>query len=246
MRESPGLRTSAAVPSDLEVGIHEQSVRLPGQAGAEADRVGGGHTSRERPQERGHRHRPRRLHPAPVVQALDRPERHLLERYHVRRVGGHQAHHLLQVERGRLRVRPPVVEVPAADEQAHGITLRACEGASSTSSSASSSCSSRSTPASWQDAQSALDAYNAASKDEAEELYGDYVDARRRRPRRAPRVPRHVRARRSTPRPPRRLREVFNRLARKRPPEPRPRVELVAPDLGGRTTLLASRCSDFF
>ena len=114
----PGIEDEAPVLSNLEMRVDEQRVRLAGEARAEALGVAVGHAPREGPEKRRHRLGPGRLHAAPAFQPRHRPERYLLQRDDVGRVRGHEPHHLLEAECRRRGVRPPVVEVPAADEKA--------------------------------------------------------------------------------------------------------------------------------
>ena len=100
-RERPGLRTARRWRPTSKCGLTRSTLACPVRLERKRTGSADGHSTRERPQERRHGHRPGRAHPAPVVEVLHRPERHLLQRDDVRRVGGDETHHLLEVERCR-------------------------------------------------------------------------------------------------------------------------------------------------
>jgi ElaB/YqjD/DUF883 family membrane-anchored ribosome-binding protein len=74
-------------------------------------------------------------------------------------------------------MRPSVVDVPAADEEAHRASVRSVRGRFVDLVERQLELFEAECGSLLDDCRQALDAYNAASKDEAEELYGDYVDA---------------------------------------------------------------------
>ncbi len=92
----------------------QQTVMNVRQHGAERG------AAEQRPPGDGHGRR----HAAPVAEALERPQRNLLETHHVGLVGGCEPNHRLEIRAAPGRDGIAVEEVPRTDEEGHGRSLR--------------------------------------------------------------------------------------------------------------------------
>ena len=105
-----------------QLGLQQDRVRLPRERRPEQALVDRGSQPPEgdAPQQWPRSDRSEDLNPAPLGQALQRPDRQLLQAQHVGAVLGGEADHLLEVAVPLRRARVAVEDVPGADEQAQG------------------------------------------------------------------------------------------------------------------------------
>ena len=117
----PHLLVLDAQPAPDEGRVRLAGERRPQQTVMEI----GEHAAELRAAEpRPRRNRSSHGHPAPAGEPPDRPHRNLLQAEHVGLVGGRELHHLLEICAPPGRHGIAVEEVPGADEERHGRSLR--------------------------------------------------------------------------------------------------------------------------